>query len=337
MYRCFGCLVVLHWFLFHLIHVDIQELFRRPQRSQSRLTASLRQIELLPENVGVEVPKTRFHSFNISLSTQPNFFFVDLMISAMQEFITQNVGVKFIEPPTFHLASSFKDSNNTTPLVSGLFVLISFVVFCCAIILTYCYIFILSPGADPMEELHRFAEEMRFSKKLESISLGQGQGQRAENMIRDGMERGTWVLLQNCHLAVSWMPVLERLVEGIAPDKVHRDFRLWLTSMPSDKFPVSVLQNGIKMTNEPPKGIKANLLRTYNSFDDPFLNSSKRPQQWKRLLFGLCFFHALIQERRKFGPLGWNIPYEYTSGDLQICIRQLNMFLSEYDEIPYPC
>lgn len=65
-----------------------------------------------------------------------------------------------------------------------------------------------------MEELHRFSEEMRFSKKLESISLGQGQGQRAENMIRDGMERGTWVLLQNCHLAVSWMPVLERLVEG---------------------------------------------------------------------------------------------------------------------------
>jgi dynein heavy chain len=65
-----------------------------------------------------------------------------------------------------------------------------------------------------MEELHRFAEEMRFSKKLESISLGQGQGQRAENMIRDGMERGTWVLLQNCHLAVSWMPTLERLVEG---------------------------------------------------------------------------------------------------------------------------
>ncbi len=73
----------------------------------------------------------------------------------------------------------------------------------------------MSPGADPLEELHRFAEEMRFSKKMESISLGQGQGQRAENMIRDGMERGTWVLLQNCHLAVSWMPVLERLVEGM--------------------------------------------------------------------------------------------------------------------------
>eukprot|EP00026_Physarum_polycephalum_P000043 Phypoly_transcript_00043.p1 GENE.Phypoly_transcript_00043~~Phypoly_transcript_00043.p1 ORF type:complete len:2765 (+),score=358.08 Phypoly_transcript_00043:606-8297(+) len=236
----------------------------------------------------------------------------DLIISSMQEFITQHLGPKFIEPPTFHLASSFKDSNNTTPLI-----------------------FILSAGADPMEELHRFAEEMRFSKKLESISLGQGQGQRAENMIRDGMERGSWVLLQNCHLAVSWMPALERLVEGLAPDGVHRDFRLWLTSMPSDKFPVSVLQNGIKMTNEPPKGIKANLLRTYHSFDEQFLNTSKKPHQWKKLLFGLCFFHALIQERRKFGALGWNIPYEYTSGDLQICIRQLNMFLAEYEEIPY--
>lgn len=164
----------------------------------------------------------------------------DLLIAAVQEFITQHLGARFIEPPSFHLASSFRDSSNDTPLI-----------------------FILSPGADPLEELQKFAEEMRFSKKLESISLGQGQGQRAEKMVRDAMERGTWVLLQNCHLAVSWMPSLERLVESIAPDKVHRDFRLWLTSMPSDKFPVSVLQNGIKMTNESPKGIKANLLSMF--------------------------------------------------------------------------
>eukprot|EP01112_Ceratiomyxa_fruticulosa_P023297 TRINITY_DN8841_c0_g1_i2.p1 TRINITY_DN8841_c0_g1~~TRINITY_DN8841_c0_g1_i2.p1 ORF type:complete len:786 (-),score=133.90 TRINITY_DN8841_c0_g1_i2:9-2105(-) len=284
----------------------------------------------------------------------------DKMLASIQTFITGSLTSKFIEPPAFHLASSFKDSANDTPIV-----------------------FILSPGADPIEDLWRFAEEMRFAKKLDSISLGQGQGARAEILIRDAMERGTWVLLQNCHLCVSWMPSLEKIVESIEPEKVHRDFRLWLTSMPCEQFPVSVLQNSVKMTNEPPRGIKTNMLRTYGMFDEGLIatgvsslgggsgnsgtstlnnsslsggsssnqgapnssslhastntisKKSRAGAVWRKLLFGLCFFHAVIQERRKFGPLGWNISYEYTSGDLSICVRQLKMLLDEYEEVPY--
>lgn len=55
--------------------------------------------------------------------------------------------------------------------------------------------------------------------------------------------------------------------------QVHRDFRLWLTSLPSNKFPVSILQNGSKVTIEPPRGVKANLLKSYSSLSDDFFNS----------------------------------------------------------------
>nr|XP_021152153.1 dynein heavy chain 1, axonemal [Columba livia] len=236
----------------------------------------------------------------------------DKVTNAMQDFVALKLDRRFIEPQTSDLSVVFKESTATTPLV-----------------------FVLSPGTDPAAELYKFAEEMRFSQKLSAISLGQGQGPRAEAMMQSAMERGNWVFFQNCHLAPSWMPSLERLVEGIDPSEVHRDFRLWLTSLPSNHFPVSILQNGSKMTIEPPRGVKANLLKSYVSFSDDFLNSCPKVTEFKSLLLSLCFFHGNMLERKKFGPLGFNIPYEFTDGDLRICISQLQMFLSEYTDIPY--
>ena len=83
------------------------------------------------------------------------------------------------------------------------------------------------------------------------------------------------------------MPSLERLIENISPDFVYRDFRVWLTLMPSIAFPVSGLQNGAKMTMEPPKGIKANLLKSYGTMvqDDTFLNACSKSDVFKPLLF----------------------------------------------------
>ena len=176
---------------------------------------------------------------------------------------------------------------------------------------------------------------MKFSRKFEKVSLGQGQGPKAEKLLEAGMERGIWVCLQNCHLAVSWMPTLERIVEGIQPDRVHKDFRLWLTSMPSPDFPVAILQNGVKMTLEPPKGLKSNLVRQYNRLTDAYLAASSKPEDWRRLVFGLCLFHAVIQDRRKFGPLGWNIRYDFTDGDLNVSLAQLQEYLDKYEVIPF--
>jgi dynein heavy chain len=99
--------------------------------------------------------------------------------------------------------------------------------------------------------------------------------------------------------------------------------------MPANYFPVSILQNGIKLTTEPPRGIKANLKRSLNACSDEYLNNCKSIDTFHKLVLGTCFFHCLVQERRKFGPLGWNIRYEFNDSDLETSKTVIQMLLNE--------
>jgi dynein heavy chain 2 len=82
--------------------------------------------------------------------------------------------------------------------------------------------------------------------------------------------------------------------------KPHKDFRLWLTSEVHPKFPTILLQSSIKITYEAPPGIKRNLLRTFEMWTpDEFSKGSVARSQ---TLFVLAWFHAIIQERRKYIP-----------------------------------
>ena len=90
------------------------------------------------------------------------------------------------------------------------------------------------------------------------------------------VKSGDWVFLQNCHLAASWMLSLENIVKGMAekPKEVDEDFRLFLSSMPAKHFPVAVLQNSVKVTNEPPKGLRTNLKRAFGDITTTFFEDN---------------------------------------------------------------
>lgn len=218
---------------------------------------------------------------------------LDQVRAAVRSFIgSYPFGKPLVSTPHTSVTDAYNDSDCRTPIV-----------------------FVLSTGADPTGLLHRLARDLDMAERLNTISLGQGQGDNARRMVEAAMRNGEWVMLQNCHLAQSWMPELEALVEAMDGDagaggsggaggvdsnsnsvtasassataaattsgagsvsgggggvtKVHSKFRLWLTSMPSEHFPVSVLQRGLKFTNEPPQGIRANLLRTYSNLLTP--------------------------------------------------------------------
>jgi len=235
----------------------------------------------------------------------------DATVRGLQDIVSDKLGAFFLEPPPLDLAVCYKDSSPAIPLI-----------------------YILASGSDPMSDIQRLAEGLDMLAKINPISLGQGQGPKAIAGIEEGAKNGKWVLLQNCHLAPSFMGTLETIVEKFNPEDMNPDFRLWLTACPSPAFPISILQLGVKMTIEPPRGLKMALLRAYLAVDEEWFESCAKPGVFKKMHFGLCFFHGLILERRGFGPVGWNVAYGFSEPDRDISQQQLKNFLEDFEGIP---
>ena len=107
-------------------------------------------------------------------------------------------------------------------------------------------------------------------------------------------------MLQNCHLLVRWLKDLGKALESLK--RPHPDFRLWLTTEPTPEFPIGILQRSLKVVTEPPNGLKLNLRNTFYKIPSAQLKISPHPA-FKSLVYTLAFFHAVVQERRKYGKV----------------------------------
>lgn len=229
---------------------------------------------------------------------------VDRIYRAVEEYVTKCMGEKYVNPPIISFESIFDQSTPVSPIV-----------------------FILSPGSDPASDLMKLAERIDFgSNKLKFLSMGQGQEKLALQYLETAIARGQWLMLQNCHLLVKWLRELEKELEKLT--KPHPDFRLWLTTEPTDSFPIGILQRSLKVVTEPPNGLKLNLRGTYHKISAQALSECPH-NAFPSLVFTLAFFHAVVQERRKYGKIGWNIAYDFNESDFRVCQQILNTYLTK--------
>ncbi|XP_062857668.1 dynein axonemal heavy chain 8-like [Trichomycterus rosablanca] len=237
-----------------------------------------------------------FHKLLLIRSWSP-----DRTLSQARSYVGHALGARFAQSVILNLEATWGESDPRTPLI--------------------CF---LSMGSDPTNQIEALSKKLRL--ECRAISMGQGQEVHARRLVQMSIAQGGWVLLQNCHLGLEFMDELLDTVSTV--ENVHESFRVWITTEPHDRFSITLLQSSIKFSNDPPQGVKAGLKRTFVGISQDQLDVSNLPM-WKPLLYSVAFLHTVVQERRKFGPLGWNIPYEFNSADFSSSVQFIQNHLDE--------
>ncbi|KAN0138520.1 Dynein heavy chain and region D6 of dynein motor domain containing protein [Lactarius tabidus] len=155
------------------------------------------------------------------------------------------------------------------------------------------------------------------------VAMGSQEGfGLADQAIGVASRQGTWVLLKNVHLAPSWLGQLEKKLQTL---NAHRNFRLFLTLEANPSIPVNILRQSRIIMNEPAPGVKANLLDSLRSI--PPARLSQGPAEKVRLYFLLAWFHAVVQERLRYVPLGWSKSYDFNDSDMASAFTTIDTWL----------
>jgi len=220
----------------------------------------------------------------------------DRMSFAIESYIKEEMGQQYVDDVDNAVATVLPETDPATPVY-----------------------FILSPGVDVVSEVEKSAKIAGMvGEKWSDVSLGEGKDIVSDREVDRQCKEGGWVILQNVHLMPEWLLELEKRIESNSQD-ANPDFRLFLTSDPSPTIPVALLQRSIKLTQEPPPGVKALFLRSWDLFTEATFEASAKQAEMKSMVFCLSYFHSIMVERIKFGPQGWNRKYPFNHGDLTVC------------------
>ncbi|KAL8431246.1 hypothetical protein ACSSS7_005394 [Eimeria intestinalis] len=170
-------------------------------------------------------------------------FRVDRVHNAIKQFIQGRLNEHYVQSPTLQYSKIYAQSSELSPIL-----------------------LILSPGANPHAAVSALADAVGLpgmlycttsfeldsaANKFRSLSIGQGMGEQAQQLVETGYQRGFWIMLQNCHLLPAWLGTLAKVLQ------------------------------------------------------------------------------VPVQERRKYGKLGWNVPYDFNESDLSISISLAKMYLDK--------
>ena len=221
---------------------------------------------------------------------------------AASEYVAKQLDSRFSKPVADTIEAVYGESTSRKPIL-----------------------YLLSSGSDPTSMIDELAKK-RKRFPTDKVSMGEGQEVIAWEKMKAAFLTGAWVVLQNCHLGLGFMNQMEEILTKTG--EIDSDFRLWITCEVTNRFPIGLLQMSIKVTMEPPMGLKAGLFRTFTTTVSQELVDKIDHEKWRRLVYVQAFLHSVVQERRKFGPIGWCVPYEFNNSDMEASLLFLEKHLS---------
>uniref|UniRef100_A0A182NEB2 Dynein heavy chain tail domain-containing protein n=1 Tax=Anopheles dirus TaxID=7168 RepID=A0A182NEB2_9DIPT len=249
---------------------------------------------------------------------------LDRIENCMVDFTHVTLGAKFVNFPVGSLEDAFQESSSQTLIL-----------------------LLVRGNASPLDRVERLARSVHRTSKqtektcFEKINMTENRMEAFIGLLQRCIADECWLFVGDCHLSETFLKQLPRVVAYLKGNNPNSKFRLWLCSKPHETFPVSVLQNCIKLAYEEPKGIKHHMGNLYDEIGETrFKKSTCTMKQgssdtgsiepsYKRLLFTMAFLHGLLLERNNFQQHGWITPYYFVGNDFSLAERLLSYGLDK--------